>query len=295
MPIKDLNEVSSVEELEELLRQPPSQDTDEDTADTTPSDDSPDRNVTPETTETQEPQELSDEELDALLQRLDPREIIRRHPGVQGSLGALAQKQARELAAKELEEQRRRERELQDQQEEEELVRLAEENPEAAARGFAERTARKRSQNSNVAREQSIREEYGAMLDSEMNAIYETPIMRELANSMTDEQIVRLWWKNGEYNSFAAWAQGMLQQVREFGREEGRKEAAKSAPSNPRLQSQAPTRTGPRTRTSDDYSSGLGESIDDTPGKYGPGSVKKMDFSEYARHRDEILKSIQDD
>lgn len=287
---KDITEVSSIEELEALLKADPTDDNDPDES---PADDTDTDSNSPETDENQETHEPSESNFDEYLLSLNPEDLLRKHPGLQGKFGALVDKNAREIAARERAEERRRQQEAEERQEEEELVRLAREDPESAAPALAERIARQRNQKANNERETQIRQEYGSMLDSEMNAIYETPIMAEFANVMSDEQLATLWWKNGRYNSFASWAENMLRTVREFGREEGRREVSRSALETNQRQPAASTRSAPKPRgQAEGFSAGLGERVESVPGQYKPGDVRKMDFGTYAKNRDNILESI---
>lgn len=289
---KDITEVSSLAELEELLHASP-EETQDDSADTPDDSSNDDDAATTETAQAQESVQPSDDQIREYLLKLPPQDVIRMHPGVQGTVGALSQRQARELAAKQLEEDRRRERELADQAEEDELLNLSQTNPEAAAQGFAERIATKRNQKKSGDIEESSRTKYGQMLHEEMEGIYRTPVINELASKMTDEQLAKLYWKNGQYGNFADWAEGMLTTVIEFAKEEVRKEAASAPPvktSRPSARSEQAIRN--RRDSTDDLPVNLGDSNDDSSGSYRPGDVRKMPFSEYAKNRNSIRESI---
>ena len=293
---KDISSVTSLEELEEILHSSP-----EDVAEESPEGSEEDTPVeesnsdSEETSETDEPQEApqpSEEELLSLLSRFTPEQIIRAHPGVAGKVGAIGQKLANDLAAKQLEEERRRRAELEDQAEEDELLRLAETDPEAHARANAERILRKRNQNKAVEVDKAASDRYGAMLQEEMDAIYKTPTLNALAQHLTDEQLASMYWKNGKYRGFADWAEGMIQTVMEFAREETRKELGSARATPAPVESKAPKQTARRSQSNDDYPANLGEDVEVSQGTYRPGDVDKMSPSSYFANRQQILKDI---
>lgn len=287
----DIREVSSIEELEKLLYTTNPQDSESEESDT-PDPLEDDGEDSPETPELQEAEEPSDEEkLRNQLLTLTPEQILAMHPGVAGKVGALGDKRGKEIAAQRLEELRREEEAQRLQDEEDALIELAETDPEAAGRATRERLLTNKKQKLTEAERLSRQQEYGAELAAEMDAIYKTPIMAELAEHMTDDQIVALYWKNGQYSGFADWAEGMLKTVREYAREEGRKEALASAGKTdsqpkPRVQRARPAIL--------DIPGNLDTSSDEV-GEYQPSTVKKMDWQNYAANRDAILKSIKEE
>jgi len=294
---KDLMEIGSLEELEQFLHAPedPEQ-TDSDTQDSLPSDDdsTSDSESTTETEQAQESVQLSDEQVREYLLKMAPRDIISMHPGVQGTIGAITHKQAREIAAQELEQQRQRERALEEQAEEDEIIRIARENPDNQAAAIsAERILRSRNQKANNETEEARSSKYGQMLHEEMEDIYRQPVIEELAQKMSDEQLAKLYWKNGQYRGFGQWAQGMLTTVMDFAREEARKEF-ESAQTNPKPSRTATSKPAQPQRRSEavDLPANLGESNDDSTGTFRVGDIRKMPFSAYAKNRGAIRESI---
>ncbi len=290
---KDIGEVSSIAELEEILRS--SRDESDDSVIDTPDEgNAVNEESSTETNEGQETHQPSDEEIRSLVASIPLDQLMTIHPGVSGKIGATAQRLANELSAKQIAEQRRRELEQADKFEEEELLRLAQENPEAATRGFVERTVRQRSQKQNLEMDEATREQYGVYLSTEMDNIYRTPIMNQFAQVMDDEQLASLYWKNGKYQDFASWAQGMLETVYKFAKEEGRKEVATST-SQPKQSDSSRDQTrvsSSPARRQTDFSANLGDGIDPNVSSYRPGDVDKMPFSRYASNRQQILKDI---
>lgn len=277
----DIKDVTSLAELEEVLKGQNGTE-EEDTLSSQGSNDEPLGTDPPQ----EEDKPSSDPIRDAIL-ALTPEQVLAMHPGVAGKVGALGQKLAREQVAQELENRKRADLTRQEQEEEDALLTLAESNPEAAGRAFAERTRKERDQKESSSARKQYEEEYGRDLASEIEQIYSTPIMSELADSMTDDQLVSMYWKNGQYKGFADWTEGMIKTVREFGREEGRREAAAG---EPKSESRRPN---PATRRASQpaFSANLDTEAEES-GQFVKGSIDKMDWKDYAANRDAILKSI---
>lgn len=291
--VKDFKDVTSLEELEQLLRSINDDDNSESTEEE-PNESDQD-NLEDQSTEDSEgdSQPTDEEKFRAWFLSQDPEELIKTHPGVQGKLGEMVDKRTRAQIARDKEQERLRIQKMIEDQEEEQLLQLAETDPEAAARELAERISKKRDHKKTVEITEQRQQEYGAMLASEMEEIYQTPIMNEFSKNMTDDQIFKLYWKNGQYGNFSEWAEGMLTTVRDYYIEEGRKQAlAQSAnnTSNPSPeQKESSAKKAVNQRQS--YSANLDVEVNET-GEFKPGDVEKMDWKTYFANRNNVRKSI---
>jgi hypothetical protein len=136
---------------------------------------------------------------------LDVDELIRRHPKLQGKIGALSQKQA--LAEiQRLTRQRQMEQEAQmERARREELRQLARNDPDRLAE-VVQRDLRKEDVQ---ARERELwmrfQRETGGQLESQFNEFYQRPIVKEVWAKTDDATRAKLDWRN--YDSVGEWAE----------------------------------------------------------------------------------------
>ena len=306
--MQDLSGVTSIEELEKLLysKDDNKDDNNEentedgvkndgsqlDAGDPSPTESRTDSESLTETQDEQENPEPSEDEFLVKLKSMQPDDLLRLHPGLQGKYGAEIDRRSRELAAKKLDEERQRQAQILEEAEENALIELAETDPEAAAREIANRAKTKKVQKDELKRQEEINTRYGSLLHTEMEEIYKTPLMDELAKEMTDEQLVALYWKNGQYNGFADWSEGFARTLLEYGKEKGRQEA-KAELEKSRTPQQKPIQPKSESRGIAFKPSANLDTEPEEVNEYQPGDIDKMDWRSYAQNRERILKSIR--
>jgi hypothetical protein len=142
------------------------------------------------------PEANTEDEIWARLSELDPDEVIRRNPKLQGKVGSLAQQQAQRALAQRDQERMAEMAQQARQRERAELRRLAEENPDAlAARVVADTARAEMAERDRSLAAQAVDREH-QKLAGELNALYQKPIIREIWEQADEATRSKLNWTN---------------------------------------------------------------------------------------------------
>lgn len=154
----------------------------------------------------------------AKLAELDPEEIIRRNPRLQGKVGSLAQQQAQREAQRlrsEWEQQRTAEANRRAEQAKRERLRqLAEADPDRLATEVVADLARTEQEERERERLAQTQNQLHAQLAQELNSFYQRPIVQEIWKQADAETQQKLNWTN--YDDIPSFLEAAADIVSEF-------------------------------------------------------------------------------
>ncbi len=151
---------------------------------------------------------------DAFWERLsaaDPDELVKRHPRLAGRIGTLSQKQAERLTAQQMEQYRTEQAKLAAadlyRREQEERVRLAREDPDQLAERVLAEVAEQGRESERAQHWAQYQQVTNQRLQAQIDAIYESPEIKALWESGSDEIRKQLDYRN--YPDFTQFSIGV--------------------------------------------------------------------------------------
>ncbi len=148
---------------------------------------------------------------------LDPDELVKRHPRLAGRLGTMSQKQAQRLADEQVNAYRQQEAQRiaaeQFQRDQQERIRLAREDPDRLAQQVLAEAAEHSQASERAQVWQQYEQATRAKLQSQIDAIYEEPEVKELWESGDDALRKRLDYRS--YPDFTKFSVGVAKALAE--------------------------------------------------------------------------------
>lgn len=252
--------------------------------------DTPPANATASGTATETPAEgtSADDDRWAWLDGVDPDELIRKLPKLQGKVGARAQQQAEKIATERIDklqaDQRATQQQAAETAEREERQRLARENPDALAEKIlADEAAREE----RALEQQRFVEQQNQMaqhIETELNAVYSRPAVKALMDSGDEATRNRLNWRN--YRTFAEFVEGVGEALTDHRANAKAEELAKA-----RLEAMQRDGQAGRFRTEGAGGADLGLSGGVPGGRlFTREEIADMPLDEYRKHKGAIAQ-----
>jgi hypothetical protein len=154
----------------------------------------------------------------AKVLELDPEELIRKYPKLQGKVGSLAQQQTqREIQRLNSEWEQRRTADLEErakQQRRAELRQLATSDPDALAARVVTDLTQEELQDRDRRRIAQVREEHYQQLAGELNSFYRKPIVEEVWAQADADTRAKLTWTN--YNDIPSFLEAAADIISDY-------------------------------------------------------------------------------
>ncbi len=222
----------------------------------------------------------------AKLSELDPDELIRRNPRLQGKVGSLAQQQAQRLASEIEQKNAARIAAQAEASRRAELRRLAEENPDALATRVVADLAQQEREERERASITRTTESLHQQLAQELNSFYDRAIVKEVWEHATPEMKQKLTWTN--YNDIPSFLEAASDIISDYRAE---KKSTTKAEELAKKRYEAMVKEAQLAAVKSDAESGTDLNLDSMSSGtkiFTRQEIRDMSLEEYRKHKTTI-------